>query len=838
LLFHTFLRPLRLLAAALWLTVGVAAAQEPERPLDAIAQEWSHSLGLITHELAQPVLSRDRAARLLERLATMRSQAVALQVESEAQLAPLRQQAETLGPPPQEGEPPEADAIVEERRKINEGITTYDARVKQAALTISLIDDVTAKIKARKFSAKIDILIRRFPLPLAPSTLAVAAPEFFQHLAALARSPREWWRVLMTEQRQQEIFFGSIMFLALAIVLGLVIRIALRRWFGRDPTIAEPTYARRLAAGISEGVGSGVIPALIFGALLYRVRSEVALVGGVFADVLAAACITAIFLVIAYALPRAVLAPELPAWRLVGLSPANARAINRRVTFLACVFAVEMFFAIMSESFVYSLVYSDSFRSVFEFVVGGLEAAGVLALIQGRLWTSEPTGADAEPETAPDADVSATAPPSASTFWNGLRLLIGATIVTAVLAALLGYANLSSYLSQSLLASGVIVGVLFLLRGLCRELIGAALRSSFLQERLAVRHATRALIKFWLRALLDVVTFAVGLFLLLVLWGMPLADMWVWTKQALQGITIGDVTISIVDIVVALTIFVGAVVVVRMLQRLLAERVLPQTKLDAGLRHSLSAGFGYMGLIIAGALGIAAMGLDLTNLALIFGALSVGIGFGLQGVVNNFVSGMILLIERPIKVGDWVVVGVNEGYVKSIRLRATELETFQRASIVIPNSEIVSTAVVNWTHKDRYGRVDVPVSVAYGSNIEQVKDILMTCLKENKEIVAWPAPRVLFRRFGESALDFEARGFLSNIENIYLVQSDLLTAIDAAFREAGIEIPFPQRDLHVRNIEGLAEAVASRRPEREDTAPAPRPARLSKVEGGEGDDES
>jgi small-conductance mechanosensitive channel len=830
--FRYFVKSLCLLAA-LWLIIGTAAAQGPQRPFATIVEGWNHSLDLIAREMAQPDLSRERAAKLTERLAAIRSEAVEVRARSEALLAPLRQRGDALGPPPQDDEPPEAEAIVEERRKIAENITTYDARVKQAALTINQIDEIVAEINTRKLGAKIDTLIRRFPLPLAPSTLAIAVPEFFEHLSTLARSPREWWHGLTPQQREGEIFLRSAMLAALALVLGLVIRITLRRWFGRDRTIAEPTYARRLVAGISEGLASGIVPALIFGALLYRVTSDTPIVSGLFADAIAAACIMAVFLALAYALPRAVLAPELPAWRLVGLSPANARTINHRVTFLASVFAVDMFFTTLGGS----LVYSDAFTSVFEFVVAALEVAGVLALVQGRLWISEPTGATAEPGLAPEADEPAGAAPSASTYWNGLRLVIGAIVLAAALAAVVGYANLGAYLSESLLASGVVAGILFLLRGLCRELIGGALRSNFLQERLAIRHATRNLFKFWLRALLDIVTFGVGLFLILVLWGMPMADMWAWTKAALQGITIGDVTISIVDIFTALSIFIIALVVVRMLQRLLAESVLPRTGLDAGLRHSLSAGFGYLGLIIAVALGVTAMGLDLTNLALIFGALSVGIGFGLQNVVNNFVSGVILLIERPIKVGDWVVVGANEGYVKSIRLRATELATFQRASIVIPNSEIVSTAVVNWTHKDRYGRVDVPVGVAYGSDVEQVKEILMTCLKQNPDIVAWPAPRVLFRRYGDSALEFEARGFLSNIETIYTAQSDLLTAIDKAFREAGIEIPFPQRDLNLRNIDELADAISGRRPERQDKAPARRPPRLRKVEGGDGDGE-
>jgi small-conductance mechanosensitive channel len=227
------------------------------------------------------------------------------------------------------------------------------------------------------------------------------------------------------------------------------------------------------------------------------------------------------------------------------------------------------------------------------------------------------------------------------------------------------------------------------------------------------------------------------------------------------------------------------------------------------------------------------MGLDLTNLALIFGALSVGIGFGLQNVVNNFVSGMILLIERPVKVGDWVVVGANEGFVKRIRLRATEIETFQRASILIPNSEIISLAVQNWTYKDRYGRVDVPVHVAYGSDVEQVMDVLNRCLRENREIVDWPAPFALFMRLGESAMEFEARGYIANIENMYPARSDLLVAIEKALREAGIEIPVPQRDLHVKNLDQLADAVSGRR------KPAAAPPRLRKVQaaGGEGQGE-
>jgi len=215
--------------------------------------------------------------------------------------------------------------------------------------------------------------------------------------------------------------------------------------------------------------------------------------------------------------------------------------------------------------------------------------------------------------------------------------------------------------------------------------------------------------------------------------------------------------------------------------------------------------------VVAAAFAISTLGFSFSNIAIIAGALSVGIGFGLQNIVNNFVSGVILLIERPIKVGDWVVVGQHQGYVTRISVRATEVETFERASVVIPNSELLSGSVVNWTHRDKYGRVDVRVKVAHGSDTEKVRDILLACADEHREILAWPAPLVLFREFGDSALIFDLQGYVVDVENRANVASDLNFAIDKAFRAAGVEMPFPQRDLTLRNVDELARAITGRR---------------------------
>jgi len=264
---------------------------------------------------------------------------------------------------------------------------------------------------------------------------------------------------------------------------------------------------------------------------------------------------------------------------------------------------------------------------------------------------------------------------------------------------------------------------------------------------------------------------------------------------------------SVVDLAFAGLLFAALLLVTRYVQRVLENRILPQTRLDAGVRHSLKAGVGYFGMIVAAIAATAAIGLDFSNLALIFGALSVGIGFGLQNVVNNFVSGLILLVERPIKVGDWVVVGNKEGTVRRINVRATEIETFQRATIIIPNSEILSSSVVNWTHKDRSARLEIRVGVAYNSEPEKVIAVLLECARAHPNVATWPQPQALLTDFGANALVFELRVYVDDVNYFLNVPSELRMAIHRSFRASGIDIPMAQADIRIADMDRLAEAL-------------------------------
>jgi small-conductance mechanosensitive channel len=192
---------------------------------------------------------------------------------------------------------------------------------------------------------------------------------------------------------------------------------------------------------------------------------------------------------------------------------------------------------------------------------------------------------------------------------------------------------------------------------------------------------------------------------------------------------------------------------------------------------------------------------ELKHFAVLAGAFGIGIGFGLQNIVNNFVSGLILLFERPVKVGDVVVLSGQWGNVRKIGLRSTVVETFDRAEIIVPNSQLISEQVTNWTLSSNMARLVFPVGVAYGSDLAEVLKILLEVAEANDMVMSHPLPSPVFTGFGESSLDFELRVWIGDPNKLIATRSDLGMAIDHRFREAGIEIPFPQRDLHLRSVD-------------------------------------
>ncbi len=257
--------------------------------------------------------------------------------------------------------------------------------------------------------------------------------------------------------------------------------------------------------------------------------------------------------------------------------------------------------------------------------------------------------------------------------------------------------------------------------------------------------------------------------------------------------------LTIMSIVLGLIILLIFVLISKGLRRVLKTRVFDKYQLDEGIQlvilkltHYLLVG---LGVIIA----VQSIGLNLTSLAVVFGLLSVGIGFGLQNVAANFVSGLIILFERPIKIGDRITIGEVWGDVVNISLRATLVRTVDNITIIVPNSEFISSQVINWSHGDPKVRVHIPVGVAYGSDVPLVTKSLLEVAKNHPEVMDDPPPRVWFTEFGNSSLNFELLAWTLDPKRRPDVLSDLNRGIDEIFRNNEIQIPFPQRDLHIRS---------------------------------------
>lgn len=271
------------------------------------------------------------------------------------------------------------------------------------------------------------------------------------------------------------------------------------------------------------------------------------------------------------------------------------------------------------------------------------------------------------------------------------------------------------------------------------------------------------------------------------------------------GFQIGNTQIVPAELLIGLVWFLLLFTFTRWLKRKIEFNWLTRTSLEPATREATATLFGYVTFILAVIVGLSVAGLDFSKLAIVAGALSVGIGFGLQNIVNNFVSGLILLFERPIRSGDYVFVGQTEGFVRRLSIRSTVLETWDHELIIVPNAEFLSNHVKNLNLNDNYGRVILKVGVAYGSDTALVKRLLIGCgtahemVIQEDEVRGLQGPVVIFMDFGDSALQFELRVFVRDVTRRLAVLSDLRFAVDAAFREHDVQIPFPQRDVWIRS---------------------------------------
>ncbi|TPL18344.1 mechanosensitive ion channel family protein [Mesorhizobium sp. B2-4-9] len=685
-------------------------------------------------------------------------------------LSEINSRLEQLGPAPAAGQPPEADIVSTERQALVSEKAEINAVIAQAQTLSIRISGMIDKIGNMRSALFRNLLTKRYVLSdaLSPQVFSDARDEFGNFYKAVSS-----WLSFAFRFKFQAILAATFVALGLALVLLVGGRRLFGRVFEADPSNEDPSYLSRLSVAF----WSTLLPTLAVGAFLgstifffnyYNVlRGDI----GLFLNALATV-IGVVFCV--NRLANAALEPRLPNWRLIPVESGPARWLVRLTTAMAVVISVNTFLSVINDKMGSPLSLTIARSFVATIVVG------IILILMAMLRPFKARDGSWRPWPA----------------W--LRYLALALGLFTIIAALLGYIGLALFVSLQVVVTGTALVTAYI-GFLSAQAIGdeGAFANTSVGRWLSVNssYEDTALDQLGLvvSVAINVMIVLVFLPLILLMWGFQPGDIQAWAYKLATGINIGSVTISVTGILSGIVVFIIGYFLTRWFQGWLDGSVMARGKVDTGVRNSIRLAVGYAGVALAALIGISAAGIDLSSLALVAGALSLGIGFGLQNVVSNFVSGLILLAERPFKVGDWIVAGDISGTVKKISVRATEIETFQRQSVILPNSNLINNAVGNWTHRNKLGRIDIKVGVAYGSDVKQVHAVLLEIARGHPLVLKNPEPFVLFSNFGPAALEFEIRLFLADVMNGNIVQNDIRFTVLETFSDQHIEIPSTPR---------------------------------------------
>ncbi len=707
-----------------------------------------------------------------------------------------------LGEPPKDGQPPEAQIVTDERNALTaerSQINAVTGDAENLSIAITKLSNVITATRRQLFA---DTLFRRTEISASVIDDAVGAfvdeaGEFLQTLSS--------WITFVWKFKSLQLFAAIFLSLATALILLSGGYRLFGQYLRRDLHVEEPSYISRLSFAFwSTLIRTASLDVLLVTSLIFLdgfnvLRSDITpVIGALFGS------IGLVYFVGRFV--NAVFAPNDPSWRLVRLSNLGARSVGYCLIAMAVVNALDYLFGAIGEAMGSPLVLT---------VVRSLLAALIIGLILIAVSFGKPM-------LAKNGD-----PDAPGRHWpRGMAILLRVFGAGLILAALSGYVGLARFVATQLIITSAIIVTTYI--GL---LLGKAISRQdnfadtflgrFLQTRFKLGDVAIDQVGLVVGLLIYAVALLTGIPLILLLWGFHVQDLQLLAYRLFTEVRLGGISISLLGIFTGILLFAGGYLATRWVQKWLDSNVMARSHVDLGVRNSVKTGIGYLGVGLAAIFGVSAAGIDLSNLALVASALSVGIGFGLQNIVSNFVSGLILLVERPFKVGDHVVSGTAEGIVKRISVRATEIETFRKQSIIVPNSDLINGLVGNWTHRNKLGRSEIPVSVSYEADPRKVMDILLELTAAVPLILRNPEPHVEFLRFGPYSLDFELRFFLADMGDGLTVRNNLRIEILRRFKAEGIEIPLPQSDLTIhRQANAEAEKVLVQKPDEPEEAAA------------------
>jgi potassium efflux system protein len=709
----------------------------------------------------------------------------------------MRVEAKPAPAPPADGESLAAASVNAEWAEQKKLYDETDATLKRARALALEARQTALSIRARQRALFAGTLFLRTSGLFSPALWSAALQEAPYDAKVFALLLEE--RAHAVAARLHDGQFAGFLAVTLAILLlvGAAPPLA-RRVVARAAEEAEPDRFRKAVGGLWAAVFGSVIPIAAVSAFSLALDAfdlddpMLAPLGRRLAEAIA-------FVAVSHGLARGLLAPGLPQWRPLRIG----ERLSRRMLYIAVlVGAVAAATRVLEQ--IAELVQAGLPVVVLTRGVGALIIAVVFLIV--NVATRHESLAD-----------ESGAPADARDWTAPLRLLAWSEIVVITGALAAGYVAFANFLLMQmawLAAVGAALTLLlaFVEAGAERAFQPTATLGRLLVSTFGARPESLGPFAVLVAGVASLALYALALFVALVPYGFQSDDILGNLKSAYSGFKIGEVVVSPSGIATALALFALTYGATRALRRWLDQRFLPLTRLDKGLRHSIGASIGYAGFIVAFSVALSELGLGLERLAIVAGALSVGIGFGLQSIVGNFVSGLILLWERAIRVGDWIVVGDEQGYVKRINVRSTEIETFDRATMIVPNSNLVAGVVKNWVRNDRIGRIKIALAPHAGVDPEQIRAILFSAAKAHEGVLRIPAPSVMFLGMEQTAFRFELWCYVEDVEQSTRIKSDLHFDIFRRLAEAGVTVAPPAPEPTVVKLAGF-EPFAAPRPD-------------------------
>jgi potassium-dependent mechanosensitive channel len=590
---------------------------------------------------------------------------------------------------------------------------------------------------------------------------------------------------------------GKFEFLGLALLIVLMIPPATllpRRVLARDEDIRNPGKNRIAAAAAWTALVTIAVPLLAtfaFNSLL----DEFDLVDASLEPVIERLTEGVGRVAVAYGFARALLAPDHPHWRLVNPGDPLAARLTRLATAVVVVLSITGLIEQIEETVQAALGVVIVTRAL---------GALVCAAITAAVLVTFPHHGEMRSDARRD--------------WIALTRLLGVgSVIVVVGACSLGYVTFALFFIVQLCWTLIVVATLSIALRLTRWGAEAAFAPSGFLGRVGVnilgidRRSLGAFSELTAGAF-SLALFGLAALLLLASLGIESGYFLANLQSSFLAVKIGEMTVSPSSVLASAALFAVMLAATQGLRKWLDSRFLPLTRLDSGLRNSIGTSVYYAGFILAASIALSQLGIGFEKLAIVAGALSVGIGFGLQSIVNNFVSGLILLWERVVRVGDWVVIGDEQGYVKRINVRSTEIETFDRATMIVPNSNLVTGVVKNWLRGDKMGRIKIALAPSSAADPEQIRDILLAAAKAQEGVLRIPAPQVMFLAMEADLYRFELWCFVEDVQQATRVRSDLHFDLHKRLAEAGIRIgpePLPPTVVQFPGLDKFAAAAGA-----------------------------